>query len=277
MTFAAVGRCVVTRYAIWSAALAAIIAAPVRAAELPVEVPVYAERPPAIGLWNWTGFYIGGNLGYARTPGSIDISAFSVPNTGGAPLFSLSETMGGLIGGVQAGANWQTGNAVFGIEADIQGTTQSVSSTMSVVDVSGAINPAIPGAIVTASNTDKITSFGTVRGRLGIASGRWLFYATGGWAFWTWSSTLTVSGLGTASFSNFQGGGTLGGGVELLLAPAWTVKAEYLFLQSTTLSNNPFAARQDVLVNTRFRDNLFRLGVSYAFFTGSVGCRPHDC
>jgi len=259
------------------AALAVLMAAPAMAADLPVEVPAYVERPPAIGLWNWTGFYIGGNAGYVRSSGSVDISAFSVPNTGGAPLLSLSETMGGLAGGVQAGANWQTGNAVFGIEADFQGTSQSVSDSMTVVDVSGAINPNMPGALITASNTDRITSFGTVRGRLGVASGRWLFYATGGWAYWTWSSTLTVSGLGTASFSNFQGGSTLGGGVEFALADAWTVKVEYLFLQSTTISNTPFVARPDVLVNTKIRESLFRVGVNYAFFTGSVGCRPHDC
>ena len=109
------------------AALAVVMAAPAMAADLPVEAPAYVERPPAIGLWNWTGFYIGGNAGYVRSSGGVDISAFSVPNTGGAPLLSLSETMGGLAGGVQAGANWQTGNAVFGIEADFQGTSQSVS------------------------------------------------------------------------------------------------------------------------------------------------------
>ena len=122
---------------------------------------------------------------------------------------------------MQAGANWQTGNAVFGIEADVQGTSQSASSSMTVVDATGALVAA--GANVTAAGTDKITSFGTVSGRLGVASGRSLFYATGGWAYWTWSSTLTVTGLGTASLSNFQGGGAIGGGVELAIANAWTV------------------------------------------------------
>jgi outer membrane immunogenic protein len=265
------------KFSLGGVALAAVMTAPAMGADLPAEAPVYVERPPAIGLWNWTGFYLGGNLGYARSPGSVDISAVSLPNTGGAPLLNLSETMSGLFGGVQIGANWQTGNAVFGIEADVQATNQSVSDSMTVVDVSGAIDPNNPGANVTAANTDRITAFGTIRGRLGVASGRWLFYGTGGWAFWTWSSTLTLSGLGSASFSNFQGGGAIGGGVEVALADAWTVKAEYLFLQSTTISNTPFVARPDVLVNTRIRDNVFRVGVNYAFFTGSVGCRPHDC
>jgi len=182
-----------------------------------------------------------------------------------------------VIGGVQAGANWQTGNAVFGIEGDIQGTSQSVSASSTVVDVNAIITLNAPGAIVTAVNSDKITSLSTLRGRLGIASGRALYYVTGGGAFWTWSSNLTVAGVGNASFSNFQSGGAIGGGVELALNGDWTIKAEYLYLQSTTISNTPFTARPDVLVNSRIRDNVFRVGINYMFFTGSVGCRPHDC
>jgi outer membrane immunogenic protein len=256
---------------IGSAVLVACAAGPAVGADLPVETPVYVERPPAIGLLNWTGFYFGGNLGYARSPGSVDILV------GGLPVLSLSETMGGVIGGVGAGANWQTGNAVFGIEGDIQGSSQSVSSSLAAVDVIGAIAINAPGAVVTAASNDKITSFGTLRGRIGIASGRTLYYVTGGGAFWTWSSNLTVTGLGTSNLSNFQGGGAIGGGVEFAINPDWTVKAEYLYLQSTTISNTPFAARPDVLVNTRIRDNVFRVGINYMFFTGSVGCRPHVC
>jgi outer membrane immunogenic protein len=247
----------------------ALLAGPATAADLPIEAPVYVEPPPVVGLLNWTGFYVGANLGYARSPGSADIMV------AGVPLFSLSENMRGVIGGAQIGANWQTGNAVFGIEADIQGTSQSVSDTMTVVDVTGAVN--VAGANVTAVNTDKITSFGTVRGRLGITSGRALFYATGGWAYWTWTSNLTVTGVGTASLSNFQGGGAIGAGVEYAIASNWTVRAEYLYLQSTTISNTPFIARPDLMINTRIRDNVFRVGVNYMFFTGSVGCRPHVC
>ena len=256
---------------IGSAVLVACLAGPALSADLPVEAPVYVERPPAIGLLNWTGFYFGANLGYARSPGSMDFYV------GGLPVLSLSDTMGGVIGGVGAGANWQTGNAVFGIEGDIQGTSQSVSSSLTAVDVIGAIATNAPGTVVTAVSNDKITSFGTLRGRLGIASGRALYYVTGGGAFWTWSSALTVTGLGNASLSNFQGGGAIGGGVEFAINPDWTVKAEYLYLQSTTISNAPFVARPDVLVNTRIRDNVFRVGINYMFFTGSVGCRPHVC
>jgi outer membrane immunogenic protein len=239
------------------------------AAELPVEGPLYVERPAAIGLLNWTGFYFGGNLGYARGFASKDITV------AGVPLFAVTASMNGVIAGLQAGANWQTGNAVFGIEGDIQGSSQSASSTMTVTDITGAIN--IPGAIVTAVTSDKTSAFGTLRGRIGLAAGRSLFYITGGGAFWSWSSNLTVTGLGSASLSHFQPGGAVGGGVEVAIADAWTVRGEYLYLQSTSISDTPFATRADAVVNSRIRDSVFRIGVNYVFFTGSVGCRPHVC
>jgi outer membrane immunogenic protein len=245
-----------------------LLAIPADAADLPIE-PVYVARPAAVGLLNWTGFYIGANFGYARSPGSSEVFV------GGLPILSLSETMSGGLAGIQAGANWQTGNAVFGIEADIQGTNQSVSSLASVTDVTGLLTA--PGTVVTAATTDRIKSFGSVRGRLGIASGPALFYLTGGWAYWNWSSNLSLTGLGTTNYSNFRGGGAIGGGVEVAVASEWTVRAEYLYLQSTNISNTPFAARPDVIVNTRIRENVFRVGASYMFFTGSVGCRPHVC
>src|ERR1700730_10926917 len=121
----AVGRGTMKKLSLGGAMLAVVMAAPAVAADLPIEAPAYVERPPAIGLWNWTGFYIGGNAGYVRSSGSVDISAFSVPNTGGALLLSLYETMGGFGRGVQGGADWQTGNAGFGVEADFQRTSQS--------------------------------------------------------------------------------------------------------------------------------------------------------
>jgi outer membrane immunogenic protein len=267
------------------AMLAACMAGPAVGADLPVEAPVYVERPPAVGLLNWTGFYFGANLGYARSPGSTDIDVCELAaapcgnGTGviGLPFLSLSENLSGVLGGVGAGANWQTGNAVFGIEGDIQGTSQSVSSSSTTIDVNGFINFTAPGTPVTASSSEKVTSTSTLRGRLGIASGRVLYYFTGGGAFWTWSSNVTVSGLGTANLSSFQSGGAIGGGAEIAIANNWTVKAEYLYLESTRFSNAPFFARPDVVINSRIRDNVFRVGINYMFFTGSVGCRPHDC
>jgi outer membrane immunogenic protein len=240
----------------------------VTAADLPVE-PVYVARPPAIGLLNWTGFYVGANFGYARSKSDGNVYA------GTFPFLSLSETMSGGLAGIQAGGNWQTGNAVLGMEADIDGTNQTVSSLNNITDVAGAIS--LPGTVIAVAANDRIKSFGTVRARVGIASGPALYYLTGGLAYWSWASNFSMTGFGTTNLSNFKGGGALGGGVEVAVASDWTVRAEYLYLQSTNISNAPFPVRADILFNTRIRENVFRVGVNYMFFTGSVGCRPHVC
>jgi len=244
------------------------LATSVTAADLPVET-VYVARPAAIGLLNWTGFYVGANFGYARSAsdGNVFVGTF--------PFFSLSETMSGGLAGIQAGGNWQTGNAVFGVEADIDITNQTVSSLNSITDIAGAIS--VPGSVIAVATNDRIKSFGTVRVRLGIASGPALYYLTGGWAYWNWASNFSMTGFGTTDLSNFKGGGALGGGVEVTVAGDWTVRGEYLYLQSTNISNAPFLVRPDILFNTRIRENVFRVGVNYMFFTGSVGCRPHVC
>src|ERR1700730_12465095 len=65
----AVGRVTMKKPSLAGAALAVLMAAPAMAADLPVEVPAYVERPPAIGPWNWTGFYICGNGRLVRRSG----------------------------------------------------------------------------------------------------------------------------------------------------------------------------------------------------------------
>jgi outer membrane immunogenic protein len=259
-------------FAISAAAL--VIAGSAGAADLPIERNVYVEAPPAIGMMNWTGLYVGANLGYSRAKGSIDLFDASI----GVVDVSLSQRLSGAIGGIQVGGNWQTGNGVFGFEADIQGSGQSVSDSAAFVAVTTNPAGALVATSMTASHTDRITSIATLRGRVGIAAGRWLPYVTGGAAYGTWKSDFTVSGIGTANLSNTWYGGAIGGGIEVAVIDNWTIKAEYLYVESATITNTPFpAAAPNFHVNTRIHDNIFRVGANYLFATGSVGCRPHVC
>jgi outer membrane immunogenic protein len=125
-----------------AAVACALAAAPALAADLPRNGP-YVAAP--YGVYNWTGFYAGLNLGYEWG---------SVTNTGLSP--------GGVAGGVQGGYNWQTGNFVFGAETDLQLSAAS--------DSVGAFKFSNPW-------------FGTLRGRAGYAINNILFYATGGFAY----------------------------------------------------------------------------------------------
>src|SRR5689334_7800378 len=102
-----------------SAAVAALVVALVvalgvtgaSAADLSA-APVYrGAPPPLVAAFDWTGFYIGANIGYG--------SARADASTDG---LSGDEHLNGVLGGGQIGYNWQTGNWVFGLEVDGQAT-----------------------------------------------------------------------------------------------------------------------------------------------------------
>src|SRR5262245_2493048 len=82
-------------------------------AALAADMPLRQAPPPIAPLATWTGFYIGVNGGGAFGEANSDF------NVAGGPTFaSVDLSMKGAIGGGQAGYNWQTGPAVFGVEAD---------------------------------------------------------------------------------------------------------------------------------------------------------------
>ena len=110
------------------------------------------------------------------------------------------------------GYNWQNGNLVLGLEAD--GAWADVGATLG-----------IPGF---TSLDYTIRSLGTVRGRIGYAFDQVLLYGTGGYAWSDNRLSATLLGL-TASDSQFHSGWVVGAGVEVMFAPKWSVKAEYLY------------------------------------------------
>lgn len=207
--------------------LIALGMAPAAAADLAARP--YTKAPAAvIAVNNWTGFYIGAMGGYAKE------------NSSGVGALS-----GGFAGGT-VGYNWQTGNLVLGVEAD--GAWADVGTTLGV-----------PGL---ASVDYTIRSMGTVRGRIGYAFDQVLLYGTGGYA---WSNNrLTATALGVSlSDSRFHSGWTLGAGVEVMFAPKWSVKAEYLYRSfegGTYFANIP----PSVPVGT-INVNSVQVGVNYRF------------
>jgi outer membrane immunogenic protein len=225
------------------------------AADLPVKAPPMVAAPVP---FSWTGFYVGGNVGYSWGRSSSD----AILN--GLPIFSSSVNVDGVIGGGQIGYNWQTGNFVLGLETDIQASGQSGNATVSwTIPVAGA-----PGIPVTEPYTAKLTYFGTVRGRVGYAVDRWLLYATGGWAYGheTQNGSATAAGVTSSfSYSTDRSGWTLGGGVEMALNRNWSWKAEYLYIDLGTWNLTVINALGTATTATKFTDNIFRLGVNYRF------------
>jgi outer membrane immunogenic protein len=236
------------------------------------DLPVKAPRPPVPVYYNWTGFYLGVNLGGSW--GRQCAEAFD----GGFAFASACVHPNGVIGGGQIGYNWQFapwfgwGNGtVLGLEADFQGSSQRT-------DGSFGIGPFTAGAVafpaVSGTFTDKLEWFGTVRGRAGIAFDRWMPYVTGGWAYGnrTFDGTVSIPGAaGSFSSSNtLTGGWTVGGGFEWAFWQNWTAKFEYLYIDFGNNNSNingvvlttPSAVS---FTTSHFTDNVVRAGVNYKF------------
>jgi outer membrane immunogenic protein len=179
---------------------------------------VWRDRSSVVAVppSGWTGAYVGLNGGYQF--GKI----------GNLPL-----KPSGVLGGVQGGYNWQTGQFVFGAETDLQ--LSSASDTFAPYQFS---NP----------------WFGTVRGRAGFAFSNVLVYATGGLAYGR--GRLTFAGV---TETHTDAGWTAGGGIEVGLTPHWSAKTEYLYFD---LGNQSYVLTG---TNNDLTSHLLRFGVNYRF------------
>jgi outer membrane immunogenic protein len=204
--------------------------------------PAYkGPAPVAVAAYNWSGLYVGVHGGY----GTGELNSNILGTTG-------KRDIDGWFGGGQIGWNWQAAGSpwVFGIEVD--------ASFGSIED-----SVTTPGF---GSLSIETKSFGTVRGRVGYAVDRVLFYATGGYAWVDNEMTIGLTGFGTFNSSNTHSGWTVGGGVEWALADAWTAKVEYLYINT---SAEPYFL--SVLgPGGEFNPEIhtFRLGLNYRFGGG---------
>src|SRR5258708_1833800 len=163
-------------------------------------------KVPVVSEYDWTGFYVGANIGWSFGRQSTDWTIASLP------VASASHPMNGILGGIQDGYNWQSGNWVVGIEADIQATGQKGSSSLTE-SITTTTNPCLPVASCAPTTTTnavatseaKLQWFGTIRGRLGVTpSARWLAYVTGGVAYGEvqTNETLVTGGATFAASTN---------------------------------------------------------------------------
>jgi outer membrane immunogenic protein len=198
--------------------------------------PLYKAPPAQVTqAYNWTGFYIGANGG-----GGWGHSYWDANSTG----MNLS---GAQVGGT-AGYNWQSGNAVFGLEGDLDWSNLKGSATTTLCPF--------------GCNTSD-TWLSTVRGRAGYAFGGVLPYVTGGLA--VGDIRAGFPGFATASATN--AGWTVGGGIEVALPGNWSAKAEYLHvdLGRFDCGIDCGAAGTD---NVSMHDNVVRAGLNYHFGWG---------
>jgi outer membrane immunogenic protein len=226
-----------------------LLAAPASAADL---MPVKAPPAPS-PVWNWTGFYIGGNIGGAfehasGTSNFLDPLATGPDSTTNPQSNSFSPSS--VIGGGQIGYNWQFNQRwVAGVEADWDATNTSYSFCRQTSTMSAPCTDTGDGFESIGSNTRWLAS---ARGRLGVTFGNFLFYGTGGAAWGNIRTTLTQNcaigcgssdlplpgGVASSSFNTTKGGWVAGLGGEMAIWKNWSVRLEWLHYDLGTISDS---------------------------------------
>ena len=206
------------------------------AADMPTKAPV---APVYAAPFNWTGFYIGAHVGSGW---STEEWGFA---DGGSAVGNFN--LNGFLGGGQIGYNWQSGWAVFGVEADA-----------SVTDIKGT-------GVCFGGDTNcssKIDALGTITGRFGGAVDHALVYVKGGGAWAHDKHTITCCNGFTSSDSKTTWGWTVGAGVEYAFAPNWSGKVEYNFLD---FGKDRFTFEETDPIDIRQTVHTVKFGINYRF------------
>jgi len=221
------------------------------AADLAARPYTKAPPVPVATIYNWTGFYLGADVGYGwgRSTGTLTTAAGLLP-------VPYSVNPSGVMGGGFLGYNYQISNVVLGVEADWQAS-----------DLNKNGNFVLGAGPVTYNIGTKIKDYGSVRGRLGVAFDRWLVFGTGGFAWGRWDTSYGFAGLATPfvidSVSS-HAGWTAGAGVEYAFADNWLGRVEYRY---TDLGKASFvsAATNSAELGNRVTINDVRVGIAYKF------------
>lgn len=229
--------------ALLGVSVAALLVGSASAADLSTRYPAYPVKaaPVVVPTFSWTGFYVGGNVGWGWASNSFDYTPFG----GLAYNYDLGNA-NGFLGGIQAGYNYQfVNNVVLGAEADLEFADISTNGTPVFGPLSGY------------GTSAKVDTFGTIRARAGYAFDRFLPYITGGAA---WANSKSTIGLTENKDTNW--GWTIGGGAEYALTNNWTVKAEYLYLN---FDGNTYTYPDFSSLKTGYDLQTAKVGVNYKF------------
>jgi len=247
------------------------------------------KAPPAAAPWPcpFCGWYAGLNAGYGMTSGGgynatgtdtgtaglgSDLALGYIPNS----LDALSPA--GFVGGGQIGYNWQFPKGfIMGIEADVDG----IASAKKTVPASAL------GVGLNTNFERDVDWFSTLRFKAGtqVMNNSLYIYASAGGAVAQWgigsqfictvvSATCPASTAGQPATANSskstQFGGAGGFGLEWMIAPHVSLKAEYLYIEtgnshSTISYSYPGPNTSSLTITSRDSFNVVRGGLNWFF------------
>ena len=195
--------------------------------------------------YNWTGFYVGGNLGIAWDTSTLNDDFFEA---------SFSTSSSGFVGGGQVGYNWQISpQFVVGVEWMLDGT--SISSDNRTFSGLGGT------PLAANENIDWVM---TLAARFGWTANNWLFYgkAGGGWVHESETLINLANGFANSN-SDTRSGWLLGFGIEYGFAPRWTARVEWDHIGLGDETIVGFTPGDAVVLSRQF--DMLTFGVNYRF------------
>ena len=273
-----------------AAALTVAGAVAAQAADLPTrkEAPAPVFVPPP---FTWTGFYVGVNAGGVwGSSGNRSSTIYA----NGFPFLSADWPNGGtgsgntgFIGGGQAGYNFQSGAAVFGVETDFDGTSLGKSTNYTSSPFGGiGVPAALLGDNLYVHAKASLNWLGTTRARIGFVAtpdNRLMIYGTGGVAYGGGSSNFSVYDrvanlYWSGNPSSTKVGWTIGAGAEYAVTNNITIKGEYLYADlgsrnmtasgnanTVTFFNAAGLAVPYATAHVNYNASIFRAGINYKF------------
>jgi outer membrane immunogenic protein len=210
----------------------------------------YKDEAAFLPMPSWQGFYAGAHLGGDWANVNPATNVLLLNGGGSIPVSGFSNS--GVFGGFQFGYNVQSGNFLYGIEADFGGMSNSGSASFLA-----------PGRTLSVNSGGGV--YGDVTGRGGFILGNALIYAKGGFAFFTGDVSVSDPTDGINQNSGTFTGWTIGGGIEYQLSPSWSLKAEYLYFD---FDNSNFSCCANYGANrldNSLTVNTVKIGFNYIF------------
>ena len=254
-----------------------VVNAKAKPASAPVKQPttISSPVPTSAPTDGWSGPYIGINLGYGQ--GTLTSTGYgheagysgsgcdAYASIDGDCIVDPQQTKNSMNGGIQFGYNWLSGKAVFGVEADIQSEAIKSTSGLGYYDSTFLIDE---GHTLTAS----VDGFATFRVRAGfLVNDSLLAYLTGGVAishmkgsFDDGATAEEQQDFGKAALAL---GYAVGAGAEYKLDSNWSVKGEYLHINTSQNLEAGFNADESEYYSFKSEasEDIFRIGLNYHF------------
>jgi outer membrane immunogenic protein len=230
-------------------ALLLTCATPAAAADyLPFKAPPYRLATP-----QWAGAYFGLQGGYVW---GKDTTHEYFTATGASTGLEWTYDVKSAVGGAHAGYNFQFGNVVLGIEADLE-----------LAHLRGGFSdqpvpPLNPGG----TGTTEIDWQGSLRGRVGYSFDRVMIYGTAGLAFARIEHVYTnLTTLVSESTARVRTGWTAGVGLEYSITPSMTTRIEYRYSDYGNYFYDSTTAFPGLTGEQRPRFHAMRIGLSYRY------------